>query len=142
MTAQTSSNLGKDFERAAMNSRPAKPKGLSPISLRLSAQERSRLQYDAGNQSISAYIRSRLFGDEVAPRRRRQRPVQDHEALARVLAAFGQSGIAPSFARIAKAADTGTLETGPELRAQLEAACAEIAAIRHDLIRALGLSPE
>lgn len=41
----------------------------APFSLRLTHEERSRLEYDAGDQPIGAYIRSKLF-DDAQPRQR------------------------------------------------------------------------
>ena len=41
----------------------AKPKASPPFSLRLTVEERSRLDQDAGNVPLGAYIRSRLFDD-------------------------------------------------------------------------------
>lgn len=42
-----------------------KPK---PFSLRLSFDERARLEQDASGMALGAYIRERLFGENVAPR--------------------------------------------------------------------------
>ena len=59
-----------------------KTKCLPPFSLRLTYEERTRLDAERGDKSLAAYTRERLFGDDVAPRKRRgNSPVQDKEAL-------------------------------------------------------------
>ncbi|MBK76767.1 MAG: hypothetical protein CME85_14960, partial [Henriciella sp.] len=64
-----------------------KPKRPAPFSLRLTKAERARLERDAGSLSLNAYIRERLFGEDVSPRRRvKKAPVQDKQELAKVLA--------------------------------------------------------
>lgn len=67
-----------------------------PFSLRLSFEERQKLEALAGDEALGAYIRSLIFNEEAAPpaRRRRARPVKDNEALVRVLAQLGQSRLA------------------------------------------------
>lgn len=66
-----------------------------PFSLRLTIEERSRLEYDAGDQPIGGYIRSKLFDDAQPRQRRRQkRPVKDHQALGRLLGELGKSRLA------------------------------------------------
>jgi hypothetical protein len=43
----------------------------SPLCIRLTLQERTRLEYEAGELPLSSYVRSRLFdAGEIAPRRR------------------------------------------------------------------------
>jgi hypothetical protein len=62
----------------------------TPFSLRLSFDERARLEQDASGMALGAYIRERLFGDDAAPRKTRGHfPVKDYAALGRVLAALG-----------------------------------------------------
>lgn len=114
----------------------------APFSLRLTHEERARLLADAGRKSMGAYIRERLFGDEAAPRKRRgENPIQDHEALGRVLGVLGRSRLASNLNQLAKAAHTGSLPVTPETEADLRQACCEVSAMRADLLRALGKVP-
>jgi hypothetical protein len=128
--------------KPAQKSQRHRTKPPRPISIRVTAEERARLEREAGNLTLSAYARSRLF-DGPAPRRQhRKQPSVDRVALARILALLGHLGIAPNLKTIAESARTGTLECGPELLAQLEQASRDIMLMRSDLIRALGVKPE
>ena len=114
-----------------------------PFSLRLTFEERQRLEAEAGDMPLGAFIRQRLLGDGAAPRKRKgNSPVKDKAALARVLGALGQSRLSSNLNQIAKAVNTGSLPVTPETEADLKAACHEIAALRADLLRALGKMPE
>lgn len=95
-----------------------------------------------GNKSLSAYIRHQLFGDDTAPRKKGgTSPVQDADALARVLGALGQSRLSANLNQLAKAVNMGTLPVTPETEAELSAACRDVSEMRVDLLRALGKSP-
>lgn len=112
----------------------------TPFSLRLSFDERARLEQDASGMALGAYIRDRLFGDDVAPRQTRGHfPVKDYAALGRVLAALGQSRLSNNLNQIAKAVNTGSLPVTPETEADLRQACKDVQAMRRDLLIALGL---
>ncbi len=122
--------------KPARSKRKAAP---HPFSLRLTVEERARLEQDAGNRPLGAYIRSRLF-DGPAPRRGpSRRPVKDQEALARLLGAFGQSRIANNLNQLAKAANSGSFLLTQEGEASLREACDAVTAMRRDLMTALGL---
>lgn len=119
----------------------------SRLSLRLSVDERSQLERDSAGQSLSAYARQRLFGDDPMARQKRRhgqrkRPVKDHEALARVLAGLGRSEGCASLRHIAQAAETGGLQLSQSDRATLGQACADISAMKRDWITALGFHPK
>ena len=112
----------------------------APFSLRLTPEERLRLARDAGSLSVSAYIKTRLFGDAAAPVRTRGRhPVRDHAALATALGKLGQSRVANNLNQLARAANVGALDLTPELEAELHGACAAVAEMRALLMQAVGL---
>lgn len=135
------SDLSPRFDGAAA-SNPAKAAYPPPFSIRLTPEERARLDVLRGNKSLSAYIREQLFGDDAAPRKRTgNSPVQDTEALGRVLGALGQSRLSSNLNQLAKAVNTGSLPVTPETESDLADACRDVAAIRADLLRALGKSP-
>ena len=117
----------------------AKPKSLTPFSIRFTFEERAALERAAAGQSLGSYIRSKLFDGDLTPRRTRgHRPVKDHTALARVLGALGQSRLSSNLNQLAKAAHIGALHVTPELEEELFNACAQIREIRTDLLKALG----
>lgn len=120
----------------------ARSKQASPFSLRLTYAERTQLKAEAGAQPLGTYIRSRLLGDKAEKRRRLRPPGPDHQKLALVLAALGQSRLASNMNQIAKAANMGVLEVSAELTHDLEGACRAIADMREMVIAALGLKPE
>ncbi|SMC37248.1 hypothetical protein SAMN06297251_101470 [Fulvimarina manganoxydans] len=114
----------------------------SPFSLRLTYAEKAQLLAEAGRKPLGVYIRERLFGQNAVPRKRQgNSPVKDHEALARVLAALGQSRLSSNLNQLAKAVNTGSLPVTPETEADLQQACRDISALRADLLRALGKNP-
>lgn len=113
----------------------------APFSLRLTPEERLRLERDAGHQSVSAYVRFRLFdGAAASVGTRGVYPVRDHAALASALARLGQSRIANNLNQLARAANLGALDLTPELEAELHEACAAVLEVRSLLVAAVGLS--
>ena len=102
-----------------------------PFSLRLTYEERARLDAERGDQSLGGYIRERLFGDDAAPRKKRgNSPVQDKEALGRMAGALGQSRLSQNLNQLARAVNTGSLPVTPETEADLKEACRKVSAIR------------
>jgi hypothetical protein len=113
---------------------------LAPFSLRLTPEERARLERASGEQAISAHIKRLLFPEDERPRRARTRsPVKDHQALAEVLACLGASRIASNLNQLAKAANTGSLYFDLGTKVALNAACGDIRAMRQLLMQALGM---
>lgn len=113
-----------------------------PFSLRLTYEERARLDVERGDQSLAAYIRERLFGEDAAPRKKRgNSPVQDKEALGRMAGALGQSRLSQNMNQLAKAVNTGSLPITPETEAEIKEACRDIAEMRAALLAALGKVP-
>lgn len=111
---------------------------MTPVSIRLSADERSRLEAEAGRRSLSEYIRARLFGED---RRVRDIPAPKIEArqLAHALAVLGQSELAPSLRELLRAVQIGDLPAPEKIEASLTSACAATLEIRRHLMVALGL---
>lgn len=136
-------NLHRDFNNlAAPTATKAAKASPPPFSLRLTFEERQRLEAEAGDMPLGAFIRKRLLSDGAAQRKRKgNSPVKDKAALARVLGALGQSRLSSNLNQLAKAVNTGSLPVTPETEADLKAACREIAALRADLLRALGKTP-
>lgn len=127
-----------DFNTVAAEEVVETKKYPPPFSLRLTLEERARLEAEAGDLPLGAYIRERLLGDDVAPRTRRgNSPVKDKEALGRVMGALGASRLSANLNQLARAVNTGSLPVTPETEAELQQACKEVAKMRADLLRAL-----
>lgn len=131
--------LSQNFENTALLPAAAiTAKTSVVVCVRMSAARRERLRRAAKSRNLSAYIRSRLFDSTHA----NGQPMPPKDTIARILGELGQSGLAANLQVVAQAARTGTLEVGPDLTENLNKACADIAAMRRDLIRALGIKPE
>lgn len=111
-----------------------------PFSIRLTAEEKIRLEGKANGVPLGLFIRDVVLDDAVKPRVVRQSfRVQDREAFARVLALLGRSKIADSISRLADAAADGCLPVDDEVRATLKGGCDDIRSIRLLLMTAIGL---
>jgi hypothetical protein len=112
------------------------------ISLRVTFEEKARLQREVVGVSVSDHMRQRLFDDYTPPPRRRGKvPVKDHQALAQVLGKLGKSGIASNLNQLTRSANTGSLPVTPDTEAALLAAVAEIQEIKRLLMDALWTGP-
>ncbi len=132
--------FNRTTETAAPDRPRKKPKRPSPITLRLTPDERARLEELAQSMTLSAYIRMVLFAEEVSPRKSSKRaPIKDHEALAQVLALLGQSKIANNLNQLSKAANAGALLVDQHTLDDLNEAYVHICTMRQELITALGL---
>lgn len=115
--------MRRDFNKVA-SGRPA------TLTLRISPEERARLEREAAGMPLSAYVRERVFGPDAKPRRTRGKaPVKDHVKLAGVLRRLGQLNLTQDF--------TST-DLCPDTQYAIRRACADIAAMRRDLLAALG----
>lgn len=124
-----------DFNRIA--SGPAK-KREAPFSLRLTFEERAALKAMAGDVPLGAFIKAVLFDAAPHTLKRKNLTVSDDEALGRVLGSLGKSRLSNNVNQLAKAVNIGALPVTPETEADLKQACADIAAMRQELMRALG----
>lgn len=112
-----------------------------PFSLRLTFDQRARLEQDAAGSSLSAYIHERLFGVNAPPARRKRgkSPVKDQQAIAELLAKLGQSRLSSNLNQLARLANMGALPVTPETETAIIEAAEDVAAMRKLLIEALGL---
>lgn len=137
-------NLRRDFSAVspAGSGKTGKMKYPPPFSLRLTYEKRARLERAAAGKPLGTCIREQLLGNDVAPRKKSgQRPVQDQEALGRVLGALGRSRLSSNLNQLARTVNTGSLPVTPETEADLQQACREVAELRAELMRALGKAP-
>ena len=115
---------------------PKKPTRPKPVSIRLSEAERAWLEREAGELSLSAFIRQRVFG---APRGLKDRAISDPEALGKALHLLAQAEIGKSLRLIAEAVAHGTLSLDAAVQEELVAACAAVQDTRRLLVVALGV---
>ncbi len=114
----------------------------SPLTLRLSQEERARLEELAAGMTFSAYVRACVFGAEASTRKTRPKSViEDKKAAAEALALLGQSRIASNLNQLAYHANIGALDIGQAEREQIAEANAHLLAIRTLLMTALGKAP-
>lgn len=106
----------------------------SPISLRLTQEERDKLSKMAGNIPVSTYIKSVVLEDG----RTRKTLSADRVLLAQLLGQLGASGLGPSLALMAEAADSGSLHVDDLLAARLHDACRDVRGMHLLLMTALG----
>jgi hypothetical protein len=130
------STLDRRFNKLAKDQRPKYP---PPFSLRFTFDERAKLDMLRGSMPLGRYIREQLLGDDAAPRKKRGRyPVKDQEALGRVLGALGASRLSQNLNQLARASNSGSLPVSHEVEEELRQACADVKAMREELLRALG----
>lgn len=128
------------FAKAAEFKTKGVPKQTTTLTVRLTYEERRRLERLAGDRPISALVRSRLFGKSGSRKAKVRRTTPDNAALAQVLAALGRSNLSVDLNTIVWAVDAGKLSLDLKSLALVRQACIDIAAMRQDLIAALGLS--
>lgn len=118
--------------------KPAKRTAISPVTLRLTPEERERLEELAAGLTLSAYIRACVFAKEE--KRCKSRPkdvVADKKAAAEALALLGQSRIASNLNQLAYHANIGALMVGETENAQIAEAYSHVLSIRSLLMQAL-----
>lgn len=128
------------FSKAAKSKpAPKRRSSISPVTLRLTPDERQKLEQLADGMTLSAYIRACVFAKEE--RRRKRRPksvVEDKRAAAEALALLGQSRIASNLNQLAYHANVGLLIDDDEAKKQIAEANGHLSAIRTLLMQALG----
>ena len=128
---------GGTAAKTAKSSRRA----ISPLTLRLTEEERANLEELAAGMTLSTYVRACVFGQEAKRRKRRSKDtIEDKKAAAEALALLGQSRIANNLNQLAYHANIGALEVGDAERAKIDEAYAHVLAIRALLLQALGKS--
>lgn len=139
-SSQIAGKFSGSFESAVVGRAVSRKKCPSPITLRVTDEEREKLKAAAAGMSVSAYIRKCVFGDAAAPRKMRSRvPVRDQAALARILGLMGQSRIANNLNQLAYHANSGSLLVDEKTAKEISEAYAHVLHIRAELIKALGL---
>lgn len=86
--------LSQVFAASTASTPSRRRKRRAPFSLRLTEQERERLQQEAGETPLATYIKFRLFNNlpELATfRRGPKQPTSDTRLIAKLLAALGEA---------------------------------------------------
>lgn len=121
------------------NSKPKK-RYPTPISVRFTDEERALLEQQAGDLTLSAYVRICVLRDKAPKHRTRSKKVvQDHELLGKLIGALGRSKLPNNINQLTKAVNNGTLSLDNDVALELERAARDIATMRQILLVALGL---
>lgn len=116
-----------------------KPTDTTTISLRVTYEEKARLEKAAGNMALSAFLRENLLGKDLKPRKSRgKHPIKDRDALGRVLGRLGRADIAFTMNSLMVACDEGRIYLSEEQSQMLRTIDDDIKAMRADLMQALG----
>lgn len=115
---------------------PHPAKRPSPFSIRLSQDERARLEAEAQGVPLGSYIKAKALGGSAI---KRAALVEDRRALAQALALLGQSRLASNLNQMAHLGHLGALIFTPEEAAELSAALKHVAEIRALLLKATGV---
>ncbi len=117
------------------NPRKRKP----PFGLRLTDEERARLEVDANGLPLGTYIKERVFDAEPSGRKRRKGlSIQDREAFAQALALLGRSHLSSNLNQLAHAVNIGVLPATPETESLLIESLQAVRELRRLLLTALG----
>jgi hypothetical protein len=132
-------SLKPQFSKSTDQKAASKP-APSPVTLRLTEEERAMLKEWSQGSSMSAYIRKCLFEDQESRRKKPRRPeaIADHQALAQVLGMLGSSRIANNLNQLAFHANTGSLIVDQETTDKINEAYSHICTLRLELLKALG----
>jgi len=129
--------VGPAFSRAAKGQRSRRK--TVPVTLRLTEDERTKLEELAAGMTLSAYIRACVFMQEDKRRKRRSGSViANKQAVAEILALLGQSRIASNLNQLAYQANVGALVIEDQERMRIDEAYSHVLSIRALLITALG----
>lgn len=120
------STTDNKFNAIAKKRQKKKP---APFSLRLTFEERTRLEELAGDEPLGSYIKRKVFdGQGMSNKRARsklRRPIKDDASLAKLLALLGGSRIANNLNQLAKAVNIGALPVVEETETDIRCACAD-----------------
>lgn len=136
---QSDASVAPTFKASASAEPKTTRTAMSPLTLRLTPEERARLEELAAGMTLSAYVRACVFAEDAKLRKTRPKDIiEDKKAAAEALALLGQSRIANNLNQLAYHANIGALITGEVEKAQIAEANDHLAAIRALLMQALG----
>lgn len=125
--------------KLASDPKPKKRKRPSPVSIRFSEDELKRLKNEAGARSLNGHIRYRLFGSTAKTRRAPSSARPASILLSRLLRNLGDWDLSWALKELELGVDEGVILLDVETCEALRGACTDIAIMRQELMRALGL---
>jgi hypothetical protein len=105
------------------------------LTIRLSVDERAAIDQKAERAGLTAGSWGRQIMLDAVPPRQVRRPPVERKELARLLAEFGKIG--SNLNQLAKAANAGVVV----YESEIDAAIADLHAMRHAVLSALGREP-
>ncbi|MDH5721895.1 MAG: hypothetical protein OEY94_01055 [Alphaproteobacteria bacterium] len=140
-TIKTDIKLKRDFNAActAKPKKSKKDKRPAPLSIRLSKEQRARLEEMAAGQSLNSYVKTVLFQGE---KKRIAQPIKDHEKLALALGLLGKMGTLSTLESLLEASEKEQVYMPTLLQGDIAQCCVDIRLIRCYLIKALGIKAE
>lgn len=109
------------------------------MSIRFGDEERELLSKFSGNKPLSTYVREFVIKEHGIKTKRTKAPSVDRQEVARALSVLGRSELAPLLREALSAIDEDVLLLDWKTESDLRVACAELSAMRRDLMTALGL---
>jgi len=118
---------------------PKQSKSRRILSVPFTPEQMADLARRAGGRPLSAYARDQLFpaNDNIPPKRARPRSAERAALASKLLAMLGP--IHTALATIAQGLASGVLPVTPDTEAAVIKACADIAAMKSLLMKALGI---
>jgi hypothetical protein len=118
----------------------------SPLSVRVTPEERESLLQKAGDMPLSEYVRGQLFGAQnknvvSAPTTQRISPAERQRLLAQILVRLGEMKTAQHLGGLVDAIRSGITDADPELISSIKKLRGEFKTLRFELLKALGLRP-
>jgi len=111
--------------------------------MRLTPEERARLEHEAAGAPLGTYIKAKALDAPLPSRVRRNGvSVEDRQALAKVLALLGGTRLASNLNQLARLANTGALPVDPLTEEGLTDAVSVVREIRLLLLIALGMKDD
>ncbi len=144
---KTDAGLRQEFASSAHTPTPngkKRKKRMAPLSIRLSPDERARLEVLAGQQPIGAFVKSRLFAanDNIPPRPNSRPIVNERVGFAKMLGMLARMDIFLILKELLKAVGNGQIRLEPETESALNTAFLDLREIRRLLIEAQKVKAE
>lgn len=144
---KTDAGLRREFASSTHTPAPngkKRKKRMAPLSIRLSPDERARLEALAGKQPIGAFVKSRLFAanDNIPPQPNSRPIVNERVGFAKMLSMLAQMDVFLTLKELLKTVSNGHVQLKHGTESALNAAFRDLGEVRRLLIKALGIKAE
>lgn len=144
---KTDAGLRQEFTSSAHTPVPngkKRKKRMAPLSIRLSPDERARLEVLAGKQPIGAFVKSRLFAanDNIPPQPNSRPIINERVGFAKILGMLARMDVFLTLKALLKAVGNGHIQLKPETESALNTAFLDLGEIRRLLIEAQKVKAE